>query len=53
MTYRIEILPATEGDLARLDRSIRERIDVKIRELARNPLVVLIVRVGHRREVYR
>lgn len=86
MTYRVEILPAAQRDLAALPLRERRRIDERIGALAGNPrppgtvalhgrqhglyrlrvgdyrivyqvrdevLLVLIVRVRHRREVYR
>lgn len=85
MTFRLEILPSAERELARLDPEVRRRIDRRILALAEDPrppgvkalsgssgglrvrvgdwrivyrvederLIVLIVRVGNRREVYR
>ncbi len=85
MTYRIEILPAAEREMARLDVDFRRRVDRKILSLASDPrppgakalsgpsgglrvrvgdwrivyrveddrLLILVVRVGHRRDVYR
>jgi mRNA interferase RelE/StbE len=83
-TYRVEILPAVERQLRRLDSGARKRIDAAILSLAADPrphgcrklsgseeyrvrvgdyrilyeildavLRVLVVKVGHRRDVYR
>jgi mRNA interferase RelE/StbE len=85
VTYRVEILPSAEREMARLDFEVRRRIDRKILSLANDPrplgvkalsgthgglrvrvgdwrivyrveddrLLVLVVRVGNRRDVYR
>jgi mRNA interferase RelE/StbE len=86
LTYRIDILPSAQRELAALPLRDRKRIDERIRALSSNPrpsgiktlrgqkgtyyrlrvgnyrviyqvqdnaLVVLIVKIGHRREVYR
>lgn len=85
MTYQVEIAPAAERQLRRLDAKTRARITDRIRQLADEPrphgverlgdpddllriragayrivyridddaLIVLVVRIGHRREVYR
>ncbi|MGH6898166.1 MAG: type II toxin-antitoxin system RelE family toxin [Geminicoccaceae bacterium] len=85
MSYRIEVAPAAERQLRRLDPKMRTRIAARLRPLAENPrphgakqlsaperlwrlrvgawrviyqihddrLVVLVLRVGHRGEVYR
>jgi mRNA interferase RelE/StbE len=85
VTYRLQILPSAEREMARLDPEVRRRIDRRILALAEDPrppgvkalsgpsgglrvrvgdwrivyriederLIVLIVRVGNRREVYR
>ena len=69
MTYRIVILPSARNELAALAVDMRKRVDVPIMSLATNlrpPGVkvirghkglcrdrVVIVRIGHRREVYR
>ncbi|MBI2368710.1 MAG: type II toxin-antitoxin system RelE/ParE family toxin [Deltaproteobacteria bacterium] len=83
-TYRIELTPAAQRDLAALPREMLKRVDARILTLAEDPyrgakklegpegflrvrvgdyriiyqvegdrLVVIVVRVGHRREVYR
>jgi mRNA interferase RelE/StbE len=82
--YRVEILPAVERQLRRIDSGARRRIDAAILALAGDPrphgcrklsgseayrvragdyrilyeiedavLRVLVVKVGHRRDVYR
>ena len=85
MTYRVEVAPAAERQLRRLDAKDRTRIAERIRSLAADPrprgaerlsapeslwrirvgsyrviyqiqssqLIVLILRISHRREVYR
>jgi mRNA interferase RelE/StbE len=85
VSYRVEIAPAAERQLRRLDATTRSRIADRIRQLADEPrphgveklgdpddllrmragayrivyrveddaLIVLVVRIGHRREVYR
>ena len=85
MTYRLEILPAAEREMTRLDHAVRRQIDRKIVSLSTDPrppgakalsgphgglrvrvgdwrivyrveddrLLVLVVRVGNRRDVYR
>ena len=85
-TYRIEILPTAQKELASLPKAIRIRIGKKIDSLQTNPtpqgvkllkgkdreayrvrvgdyrilyqikkdiLTVLVIKIGHRREVYR
>ena len=85
MTYRLEILPTAQRELASLPLKDRKKVDERIHSLAVEPrppgakalrghkglfrlrvgryrviyqvrddvLVVLIVKVGHRRDVYR
>ncbi len=85
LTYRLEILPTAQRELASLPLKDRKRIDERILALAQNPrppiakalrghkglfrlragkyrviyqvrqeaLLVIIVKVGHRREIYR
>ena len=86
MTYRVEILPSAQRELAALPSREQKRVNERIRRLADIPrppgitvlqgqkdiyyrlrvgdyrviyeihdkrLVVLVVKIGHRREVYR
>lgn len=85
MTYTVQILPSAQRALAKLDRSLRQRIAGAIGGLADNPrppgtkkltgsdnlwrirvgdyrilyeihdrhLLVNVVEIGHRREIYR
>lgn len=85
MIYQVEVAPAAERQLRRLDATMRKRIGMRVRSLAEDPrphgakqlsareslwrirvgshrvvyqiqdirLVVLVLRVGHRGDVYR
>jgi len=60
MTYSVKIAPAAERQLRKFDPQVRRRVQAAIDLLARDPrppkaidqLIVLILRLGHRREIY-
>jgi mRNA interferase RelE/StbE len=62
VTYRVEVAPAAERQLRRLDAKNRTRIAERVRSLGDSrvvyqiqteQLIVLVLRIGHRREIYR
>jgi mRNA interferase RelE/StbE len=61
--YSVQLAPSAERDLSALDKPVQRRVAARIDALAENPrpagvtklqgLVVLVIKIGHRREVYR
>ena len=54
MTWQIEFIPKIEKQLRKIPaQDVQKIFDFLKKQVAKNPIIVLIVKVGHRKDVYR